>query len=126
MSSLSSLQVVAQAVAKDEDPDKVTVDKIKENLQAVKNLRDSENLVYKEASERLWTANPPEGGLRAGGARQLLGWAVRGGYSYRRGAFVGLGFVTGQGWRELGGRGWCWVREPSSLQYRRAKVQVHY
>ena len=66
----------------------------------------------------------------ASSSRQVMGWLVRGGYSYRVGGEVGEALVTARGWLE-------WVamfrkveerkvltRETCTLQYRKAEMEL--
>ena len=82
---LKSKQVLvqAQAVTKDQDPDMERLKVISDNLTAVKEMRENENATWATESERLWT---PQGEhSRTGLERELAGWVVDGGFSYRSG-----------------------------------------
>ena len=72
-----------QAVTNDQEPDMERLKVISDNLTAVKEMRENENAIWATESERLWT---PQGEhSRTGLERELAGWVVDGGFSYRSG-----------------------------------------
>jgi len=121
---LKSKQVLvqAQAVTKDQEPDMERLKVISDNLTAVKEMRENENATWATESERLWT---PQGEhFKTGFERELAGWVVDGGFSYRSGRHRGIGYITYRAFQKLNDKGWIWIREPSSLQYRPAKLSI--
>ena len=91
-------------------------------------MREEENSSYKEKADRLWEGECNT--VRHSSSRQVMGWVVRGGYSYRVGGEVGEGLVTARGWVE-----WMQTigkveeriiltRETCSLQYRKASIEL--
>merc|ERR1712192_326689 len=121
---LKSKQVLvkAQAVVKDEQPDEEKVEMITKNMEAVKEIREKENDSWAKESERLWS--PENENLRTGFARELAGWVVEGDFCYRSGGHRGIGYISFRAYQRLEGKRWLWVREPTSLQYRRARLFV--
>jgi len=121
---LKSKQVLvkAQAVIKDEEPNQEKVEMITKNMEAVKEIREKENETWAKESERLWS--PDDEKLRTGFARELAGWVVEGDFCYRTGGHRGIGYISFRAFQRLEEKRWLWVRELTSLQYRRAKFFV--
>ena len=81
--------------------------------------------------EDLWVPGILSHGLRDVCSRSLLGFIVEGGYSYRAGKAVGLGFVPAVALVELINateqpcrRGKVLTRQPDTAQYRFAMMEV--
>ena len=120
--------MVAQRIAEEKEVDVERMKMTDHSLSIMKGLRDEENSRYKEKAERLWEGECST--VRNSSSREVMGWVVRGGYSYRLGGEVGEGLVTARGWLE-------WVRmfsqeeerllltrETSSLQYRIGRMDL--
>ena len=120
--------LVAQGIAEEKEVDEERMKIIDHSLSALKSLREEENSSYKEKAERLWEGECNT--VRHSSSRQVMGWVVRGGYSYRVGGEVGEGLVTARGWIEwmqtvgkVGART-ILTRETCSLQYRKASMEL--
>ena len=120
--------LVAQGIAEEKEIDKERVKMIEHSLTVLKGLREEENSSYKKKAERLWEGECTT--VRNSTSRDVMGWVVRGGYSYRVGGEVGEGLVSARGWLE-------WVkmfdsleeriiltRETSSLTYRVGRMEL--
>ena len=120
--------LVAQGIAEEKDIDVTRVGVIDHNLTVLKSMREEENSRYKKKAEKLWEEQCNT--IRHSSSRQVMGWVVRGGYSYRVGGEVGEALVTARGWLE-------WVamfrkveerkvltRETCTLQYRKAEMEL--
>ena len=116
------------SVSQDRDIDENKIKAMDTSLSNLKKLREAENGSYSELNEKLWSKEHPL--LRKGCSRELLGWIVNGGYSYRKGCEIGEGLITLRGllcWKQCFNKmseSFVFVREPSSLQYRRATMKV--
>ena len=93
--------------------------------------REGANAAYVEEQEHLWVPGKLSQGLKDECSRSLLGFVVEGGYSYRAGKAVGLGFVPVVALAELievteqmGCRGKVLTRQPDTAQYRTAMMEV--
>ena len=100
-------------------------DKIAEmnhSLTALKGLREIEKVEYKEKNEQLWIPNKNQKKIKDQNARELLGWAVRGGYSLRTGREEGLGIIQLNSLIHLvkNNTNKILVKQQDSLQYRMA------
>ena len=100
-------------------------------MKELKRRREDANTDYVKEQEDLWMPRGLPHGLKDGCSRSLLGFIVEGGYSYRAGKAVGLGFVPVIAMAELieevdqlGCRGKVMTRQPDTAQYRSAMVEV--
>ena len=120
--------MIAQGIAEEKEVDKSRMELIEQNLAALKSLREEENNAYEEKAEKLWEGRCNT--VRNSSSRQVMGWIVTGGYSYRVGGEVGEGLVTVRGWQELlklfekGEERMVLTREISTLQYRKALIDL--
>ena len=80
---------MAQGIAEEKEVDEERMKMIDHSLSALKSLREEENSSYKEKDERLWEGECNT--VRHSSSRQVIGWVVRGGYSYRVGERWGKG-----------------------------------
>ena len=114
------------------------------SLQILKEIRNSENRRYDAASRSLWIPDAPTCGdvatIRRSASREIFGFVTAAQFAYHAGGYVGVGFVTLAGLRQLrrsvtslpeesGDGKSCWkplvlVRETTSLQYRFARLAV--
>ena len=107
-------------------------DKASELEKAVfnwKTLREKTCMDYNTKMNHLWLPKVSPCDLKSFMSRALLGWVVKGGYSYRRGGHIGLGFVPVLALAELltnanGNELKVLVRNPDSPQYRWANIRV--
>merc|ERR1712059_210707 len=120
---------VSLAVTNDEKPDEARLEKLTASLADLKSHRELENTKYEGQSEKLWLSDCTE--VRSSATRDLMGWVTRGGYCYRKGGEVGTGLVTLRGYiawlnrfKYEASHRFVLVREPTSLQYRRAKMSI--
>jgi len=122
------VQHFAHSVAQEKDVDESKMESMNTSLLNLKTLRDSENSNYSKLNEKLWSQEPSS--IRKGCSRELVGWVVSGGYSYRKGCDIGEGLVTMRGLQILlqkfpkSSDINVLVREPTSLQYRKACLTV--
>ena len=89
------------------------------------------NAAYVKEQEHLWVPGKLSHGLKDVSSRSLLGFIVEGGYSYRAGKAVGLGFVPAvalveliDGMQQLCCPGKVLTRQPDTAQYRSAMMEV--
>lgn len=89
------------------------------------------NAGYVKEQEDLWVPGKLSQGLKYECCRSLLGFVMEGGYSYRAGKAVGLGFVPAmalvefiEGSEQLCSRGKVLTRQPDTAQYRTAMMEV--
>jgi hypothetical protein len=104
--------------------------KVKAELEAevkrLKKEREEANEAFVRKTELLWV---PEECLtgKDSSSRTLIGWVTEGGYSYRAGKAVGLGFVTALALDEhlsSGSGATVMTREADSVQYRLARMDI--
>lgn len=97
-------------------------------VSSLKESREAEKSAYERLCQDLWL--PKNNVTVNSSTRRVLGWTVDGGYSFRIGGSVGVGYVTAVGMEELlktvSGRKEpvVLVREIDSLQYRFAKIRL--
>ena len=117
--------------------------KVAENsLMVLKKLRENENLEFKNKADKLWIGE--FNSVKNSCIRPVMGFVRDGGYSFREGGSVGVGYVAWKAWEDWkinGCLGNCsekkmddyskkkskllvLVKETSSLQYRFATLDV--
>ena len=100
-------------------------------VRALKRRREEVNAAYVKRQEHLWLPGNLSQNLKNECSRTLIGFIVEGGYSYRSGVAVGLGFVPAVALEEfieatihLGCRGKVLTRQPDMVRYRSAMMTV--
>ena len=120
--------MIAQSVAEEKEIDQERLTLLNNNLSALKRLRDEENSRYMIDSEKLWEG--PCNTIRGSCTREVVGWVVKGSYSYKLGGEVGEGLVCLRGWLDLVARGGrqtenlVLTRNTNSLNYRKAAMEL--
>lgn len=103
---------------------------LSKEFETLKAQRETENEAFVKEMNQLWLRQSAE--IKESCSKTVMGWVVRGGFSYRVGKNVGLGFVPTLAYSEflsaeevsLEKKRVVLVRETNSAQYRKAKISI--
>ena len=124
-------ELMASARVRSEPVDEAAKENLVAEVRALKRKREEVNTAYVKGQEHLWLPGNLSRGLKNECSRSLIGFIVEGGYSYRSGKAVGLGFVPAVALEEfiettntLGCRRIVLTRQPDMVRYRSAMMTV--
>lgn len=108
------------------NPDQDKCDKLQKKIDDLKVLRANQNDGFNAKMNDLWLTDNPES-IKDSASRTVLGFVVNGGYSYRRGKSIGVGFVPYLALERMefdkkGSK--CLVRECQASIYRWAQLEI--
>merc|ERR1711874_598546 len=86
----------AQAASKVNELDEEKLKLVETNLGVLKKMRNAENLDFKNKVEDLWVGKFSS--VKDSCTRPIIGYLCEGGYSYRLGGSVGVGYVAWAAW----------------------------
>jgi hypothetical protein len=97
------------------------------SLKTLKDIRNTENGCYSDASKRLWLRDTCQS-VRRSSSRQIIGFVTAAQFAYHAGGYIGVGYAVLAALRHLDAatdkQPFILVRETSSLQYRFARLEV--
>lgn len=122
---LQEMRMTSVVSSGEQAPDPTKLKALQERMESIAQARRKGVQDYNKQIRELWA--PAGSSIRYSCSREIIGFAVAGGFSFRSGGFVGCGFAPAQALlqrlTQLGGR-IVLLREPTSSVYSFAKMSV--